>query len=296
MIELFDNALSVLGIGTVHSLGQLAELCDLRLRDAAWAAAQEIPCTDTSQLAQLFPKLPLRRVPRAARTCLLATGLALEDAKISPEFLKIPGRTGIFVGTAYSSAATSMDFMDSILDGGPKLSSPTAFSHSVSNVEAGMLSLLLGIQGPCMTVTQFTLSFAGALASAQAQLNSGRIDLALCGAMEERDARFSSVCSATGFSAQAPVADGAVFFVLARRKPGTPCLASGFGEPPSFVAPLQNEGALGVLFGQGSLAQGIDAAAKLAEASTPAGTLAKDRHSGFEGYVIYVNAEGAPQA
>ncbi|MCR5258849.1 MAG: beta-ketoacyl synthase chain length factor [Desulfovibrio sp.] len=295
MTELFDNALSVLGTGAVHSLGQLAGLLDLRLRDAAWATSQEIPGTDTSQLAQIFPKLSLRRVPRAARTCLLATGLALQDASICPEVLKIPGRTGIFVGTAFSSATTSMDFMDSILDGGPKLSSPTAFSHSVSNVEAGMLSLLLGIQGPCMTVTQFALSFAGALASAQAQLNSGRIDLALCGAMEERDARFADVCSATNYSAQAPVADGAVFFVLARHKPGTPCLASGFGTPPAFVAPLRGEGALGVLFGQGSLAQAIDAATMLAEANTPAGTIAKDSHSGLEGHVIYVNAEGAPQ-
>ena len=296
MTDLFDNALSVLGIGAAHSLGQLADLRDLRLRDATWVAEQEIPNTDTSQLAQLFPKISLRRVPRAARACLLATGLALQDAGLSPEDLKIPGRTGIFVGTAYSSTAISMDFMDSILDGGPNLSSPTAFSHSVSNVEAGMLSLLLGIQGPCMTVTQFALSFVGALASAQAQLNSGRIDLALCGAIEERDPRFSAICSATGFSGQAPAADGAVFFVLARRKPGAPCLAPGFGESPAFATHLRGEEALGVLFGQGALAQAIDAATRLTEADTPTGTIAKDSRTGLEGHVIYVNAGGVPQA
>ncbi|MDR0466937.1 MAG: beta-ketoacyl synthase chain length factor, partial [Deltaproteobacteria bacterium] len=140
---------TIAGAGLAHSVGGLAQLTDGRGISAISASA------DTAELAAALPGVSLRRIPHYARMALLAAVRALDDAgwRQASDLRDV----ALVMGTAYGSSQMSMDFMDSILDGGPRLSSPTAFSHAVNNMGGGLLSLLLNLQGPCLTVSQFEL-------------------------------------------------------------------------------------------------------------------------------------------
>lgn len=201
--------LTVLGTGVVHGLGGCEDLRTFRRAGAEPALEGPLPPPDLADLPRLLPGISLRRVPRYARMGLLAAARALA-AWDGPA--PMPEHTALVLGTAYSGMEMSMDFMDSMLDDGPRLSSPTAFSHAVNNMGAGLLSLALGLRGPCCTVSQFELSFAGALSAGATLLRAGRATHALVGAVDETDARFDKACPAAGGTC-AP-GEGAVFLLL----------------------------------------------------------------------------------
>jgi len=158
-----------------------------------------------------------------------------------------------------------MDFMDSILDNGPHLSSPTAFSHAVNNMGAGLLSLLLGIEGPCFTISQFELSFAGAVSTAAALLGAGRAERVLLCAVDETDSRFSRCCPEY-LSSEHPQTEGAVALCLGREAAGAPSLRVWWGQQPEADGPVFASGAASgpgwtnheYLYGHGPLAQALD--------------------------------------
>ncbi|WP_298067754.1 beta-ketoacyl synthase N-terminal-like domain-containing protein [uncultured Mailhella sp.] len=168
------------------------------------------PASLDEALSAHFPKGSLRRVPLYARTGLYAAVSALSEAKRFP----CPENTGIVVGSFFGCQKTSFDFMDSILNDGPRLSSPLAFSHAVSNMAAGLLSLLLHTTGPAFTVNDQELSFAGALEIGLSLLNSARCDSVLVGALDEADPRLHEVFPAL------PMASGSFFVCLERRSQG----------------------------------------------------------------------------
>jgi hypothetical protein len=151
---------------------------------------------------------------------LLAAIRALDDAGWrEPEMRDI----ALVIGTAYGGAQMSMDFMDSILDNEPRLSSPTAFSHAVNNMGAGLLSILLNVQGPCLTISQFELSFAGAISAATVLLHAKRARRVLVGAVDEIDERFTRCCPQIHKTGLAQT-EGAVFLCLEPPEPARPTL------------------------------------------------------------------------
>lgn len=214
-------ALSVAGTGLVHSIGGKEALAAIQQ-----GQAPAISAPDISSLAALLPGVSLRRIPRYARMALLACVQALDAAGWRQK--EVLHRTALVFGTAYSSSQMSMDFMDSILDNGPHLSSPTAFSHAVNNMGAGLLSLLLGIEGPCFTISQFELSFAGAVSTAAALLGAGRAERVLLCAVDETDSRFSRCCPEY-LSSEHPQTEGAVALCLGREAAGAPSLRVWWG-------------------------------------------------------------------
>ncbi|MBE6441378.1 MAG: hypothetical protein E7022_03465 [Desulfovibrio desulfuricans] len=261
--------LSVAGVGLVHSIGGTDALESLHLpgvRGAPGVPAEggKPPRPDISRLAGLFPGGRLRRAPFYARMALLSALDALEQAGWRQEAQL--RRTALTLGTAFSGAQMSMDFMDSILDNGPQLSSPTAFSHAVNNMGTGLLSLLLGIRGPCLTISQFELSFAGALSAAAVQLGAGRVDAVLAGAVDEVDARFTACCpqlTREGF----PRTEGAAFVCLTRERPGLPRLRVLWEQEAEPHVPVFASGAAAAggegedhepQFGHGPLTQALD--------------------------------------
>jgi hypothetical protein len=195
----------VSGIGLAHCLSW-----DELLAGEALRVSRK---TDTGELRTLLPGASLRRVPHFARMALLAAVRALRAAGKADS-----ARTALALGTAYGSSEMNMDFMDSVLEHGPRLSSPTAFSHAVNNMGAGMISLLLDIRGPCLTISQFELSFAGALAAGRLLLQSGRADRVLVGAADETDARFAACCPQVAGQGIAQT-EGAVFLCLDASRP-----------------------------------------------------------------------------
>ncbi len=210
--------LNVCGTGLVYSLPHVAEH-SLQSLPRVEAQKEDFIKPDMQDLAPLLKAWrggdcpPLRRIPLYARMGLLAALRALEQSAKAKNtsFSTMQGceDTALIIGTAHSGIVMSMDFMDSILDAEPRLSSPTAFSHAVNNMGAGLISLLLDVRGSCQTVSQFELSFAGALQAATLLLHSGRAKRALVGAIDECDARFSHCCPHMTNTAQ-----GAVFFCV----------------------------------------------------------------------------------
>ncbi len=237
--------LSVKGVGAVHSTGgkdaiEIVQNMPAPRATPAFSEAAGRVRPDIARLTAYLPAGKLRRVPFYARMALLAAYDALQQAGLHREAME--SRMALVLGTAFSCVQMNMDFMDSIIDNGPQLSSPTAFSHAVNNVGAGLLSLLLGIRGPCFTVSQFELSFAGALTTAAALLSSQRADVVLLGVVDEVDSRFSACCPQL-FRDGLPLTEGAAFFCLKRETPGLPRLRTLWGADAERGIPVFLSGA-----------------------------------------------------
>ena len=137
---------------------------------------------DTSKLEDFLNKRALRRVYHYSKMALLGAYLALEDAG------RLDGdrsRMGIIVASGYGPSRTTLGFLDTFINDGDSLSSPTYFSNSVQNAAVANISMLLNITGPGLTVSQFELSVPSALIAAKNWLEEGRVDSVLLGAVDE---------------------------------------------------------------------------------------------------------------
>lgn len=137
---------------------------------------------DTKDLASFVPARRLRRIDHFTRMTLLAAHLALAEAD---GLETLPTRLGIILTTGYGPSQTTFDFLDSIIEDGAPLASPLAFSHSVHNIPAGVLSLLLGTPCPQTTICQLTAPVMTGLHTAAIWLAEGRVDSVLFGAVDE---------------------------------------------------------------------------------------------------------------
>lgn len=168
-------AIRGLGLVSGHGLGAAAL--------AQGLAGNARPGTaDTAPLSGYLPPARLRRADHFCRLALLAACQALAAAGLPPGQL---ADMGLVLATGYGPVATTFSYLDSILDAGPGLCSPTAFSLSVHNAATSTLSILLGARGPALTVSQFASSTASALASAWTWLQEGRCGRLLFGAVDE---------------------------------------------------------------------------------------------------------------
>jgi len=187
-------------------------------------------------LGALLPGRNLRRVPRLARLALLAAG------RLDPE----PGeKTALVLATAYASVATTFDFLNSILDDGPDLASPTAFSHSVTNMAAALLSQHLGLGGPALTLTQNR--FGPALSAAALLLEAGLAESVLLGAIGEHEDMMSRLEDLAHPGGRSRMDEGALFFKLK--------LAGTKAAPPEPPLDLKETAADGPLAQAGALAR-----------------------------------------
>jgi 3-oxoacyl-[acyl-carrier-protein] synthase II len=128
-----------------------------------------------------LPKRQLRRMSLFARLALFTAFEARRDAGLDawPD----SARVGIAFGTGHGPLRVTFEFQDSVVDGGDRCASPTSFANSVHNAPASQISIAMGLQGPCQTVTTLGQTFAGTLLAAQDWLRHGEVDsvLALVG-------------------------------------------------------------------------------------------------------------------
>jgi 3-oxoacyl-[acyl-carrier-protein] synthase II len=139
-------------------------------------------CADTSRVEEFVNKRALRRVDHFSKMALLGSHLALQDAGKLEEDRT---RMGVIIATGYGATRTTYAFLDSFIFDGDTLSSPTYFSNSVHNAAVASVSLLLGITGPGLTVSQFEMSTASSLLTARCLLEEGSVDSVLFGAIDE---------------------------------------------------------------------------------------------------------------
>lgn len=116
------------------------------------------------ELAAFVEVRSLRRAEQISKNALLCACRALTQAKLEKTD---QANMGISMAIGAGALGSTLKFMDSIIEDGDELSSPTAFASSVHNSVALMLSMFLHIKGPCVITGQLDASLAGALLTAQ---------------------------------------------------------------------------------------------------------------------------------
>ncbi len=233
-----SNRIAIRGIGPVGGFGTgredlLAALDQLPGPNATVsvdteAGAKDMPAylADVSRLTDYVNKRKLRRIDKFSKMAVLGAALALEDAGLLDADHT---RTGVVVATGYGAAGTTFAFLDSVMDDGDACASPTMFSNSVHSAAAANVTILLGLTGPGLTISQFEMSVPVGLWTARQWLLDGRVDRVLFGGIDEycsvlgyaRDCYFGvgneGPLRPLAFDRQtAVVGEGACFLVLTR--------------------------------------------------------------------------------
>jgi len=173
---------------------------------------------DTSPLCDYLPKPSLRRIDHFSRMALLSAGKAIKDTDPS---LFSKDNTGVIIATGFGALQTTFSFLDSYIEKGDKLASPTHFSNSVHNAAAAHVSIGYGITGPNLTISQFDMSFISALVTAGVWLDTEKVKTVLlgtsdafCDVLGYCIDKFSNIKKTVGYS----FGEGAAFFLLTKKE------------------------------------------------------------------------------
>lgn len=180
--------------------------------------------TDLSGLYDFISKRKLRRLDHFSRLSLYGASLALDDAGLFDTDLT---RTGLAVASCYGTTNTNFAFLDSFLDDGDKLASPTHFSSSLHNAAPSYISMLCKTHGPAVTTSNSSLGVAYALLQAMSWLDEGIVDNVIVGGVEEyspilahciEDAEKAKDCLGEEIISGTFLGEGAGFFILSKEK------------------------------------------------------------------------------
>jgi 3-oxoacyl-[acyl-carrier-protein] synthase II len=190
-----EQRIAITGIGIVGGFGQGRQAVLDALRQGGGPNGT-VPVTTPSGQLQLpayqaeiasvsryVSAAVLRRMNRFAKMAVLAGSMALEDAGWDRPLKR--SDIGLVIASGYGASKSTFDFLDSMIDGGGQFPSPTLFSNSVHSSAASHMSIVLELEGPCLTVSQFEMSTISALLTAQQWLLEGQVEAVLFGAVEE---------------------------------------------------------------------------------------------------------------
>ena len=152
----------ILGIGTTLACGEGREALEAALRSDRPGLPSDVT---TGRLAEFVSPDKCRRLDPMARMALLSASLGLRDAGLSLEDAG-NSRTGIVFGTALGPQTSTFSFLDGINQYGDALVSSLAFTNSVHNTPASIVSILLGIRGPIRTIAASGYTAGAALLTA----------------------------------------------------------------------------------------------------------------------------------
>lgn len=174
--------------------------------------------TETEGLFEFIPKKKLRRIDRFSRLSLYASCLALEEAQLWGQDLS---KVGIAMASNFGAATTTFKFLDSFLDSGDRLASPTHFSNSLHNAAPSYISLLSEIHGPAVTTSNADVGLSYALIQAMQWLDTGVVEYALVGGVEEYSPVLDHCLTRLATKGQPQhCGEGAAFVVLSKKKKG----------------------------------------------------------------------------
>ncbi len=126
--------------------------------------------------------LPNLRPPFPSRYCqmaMVATGLALQDARINTATID-PTRIGTLLSTDYGPNETVEQYLVDLFMEGPQAVRPLRFANSVSNVALGSVARYYQLKGASsMVLGENSLCYAYDL------LQDEKADLMLCGGVDE---------------------------------------------------------------------------------------------------------------
>ncbi len=125
--------------------------------------------------------LETRQMDHLAKCIVACAHRSLE--KSGTEADSIMGeRTGIIVGSAFGCTGSNHIFLETLLEAGPRRTSPIVFRNTVSNAVAGHLAIAFRITGPNSVFNSGMVSGPQALAYAFEEIENGDCDFVLSGA------------------------------------------------------------------------------------------------------------------
>jgi 3-oxoacyl-[acyl-carrier-protein] synthase II len=137
---------------------------------------------DASGIRSFIDEQKLRRVDRFTQSALLGACLALADAGLLDRVDRT--RMGLVLATGHGALGSATELLDSILDDGDAFASPLLFARAIHSAAASVVSILLGIRGPCLTVSQMAMLVPMAFSTARQWLLEGRADQVLVGGVD----------------------------------------------------------------------------------------------------------------
>jgi 3-oxoacyl-(acyl-carrier-protein) synthase len=130
-----------------------------------------------------------RRLDRSSRMAVSAARQALVDAGLGPlsdsSGTGNAGASGIALGTMTAGVTTLRDFLAPTLGEGPEGASPMLFPFTVPNSPASQCSILLGLNGPNLTISEMEASGLAAIATAAGLVGDGACEVMVAGGVDE---------------------------------------------------------------------------------------------------------------
>lgn len=175
---------SITGIGSVSPFGPLRGLISGKEMEprtiTAWPTdgVRRAFLVEPFRPADIIPGLKTRRLDRLSVWCLVAAGLAIQDAKLDLD-TEDRSRIAVVLGTGFGCIELTESFFQSIATNGYAKSDPIIFPEGLSNAPASHVARIFGLRGPNITLSHKGVSGEGALMQAASLLRTGQADVVI---------------------------------------------------------------------------------------------------------------------
>ncbi len=124
-----------------------------------------------------------RRMARFTQLAIVAAMQAWEESGLKEGDYDVL-RASVILGSGMGGLGNICEQQDELRENGPRAVSSLFIPKSIINTTAGMISIRLGLHGPCIGVVTACSSGADAIGEAYYAVKEGRIDVALVGGAE----------------------------------------------------------------------------------------------------------------
>jgi 3-oxoacyl-[acyl-carrier-protein] synthase II len=189
-----ERRVVVTGMGTINALGHTVESSweavvagRSGIRPVTGIDTDDLPVRIAGQVegfdpAAVFGRRRARHLDRAVQLALVASGEAIEQAKL--DLTTDPDRIGVVYGTGIGGIATLEEGASTLLRRGPDWINPYLLPMLIPNMAAGQIAMEWGLRGySSCTVTACSAS-AHAIGEGFDLIRLGRADAVVCGGSE----------------------------------------------------------------------------------------------------------------
>lgn len=185
----------ITGMGAVSPIGQtvkesfdnaVAGVCGIRKAQCFDTELTGITCAGEVwdfDPSKYITNREAKRLARFSQLAIVAAMQAWEESGLAEgDFDTL--RAGVVLGSGMGGLGTICGQQDELRTNGPRAVSSLFIPKSIINTTAGMISMRLGLHGPCLSVVTACSSGADAIGEAYYAIKEGRMDLALVGGAE----------------------------------------------------------------------------------------------------------------
>ncbi|NBD09921.1 beta-ketoacyl synthase N-terminal-like domain-containing protein [Corallococcus silvisoli] len=140
----------------------------------------------------------LRHMDRLGRISLAATTLAIEDSRLATS-PGDPRQTGVVFASGHGCLPTNEEYLEGILERGPRYGNPVVFQNTVTNAATGYLSMVHDLRGPTATLCSGWAAGLEALRFGGQQIDEGRAERMVVGSADTVSPRLLEGLSLQGW-------------------------------------------------------------------------------------------------